>query len=385
VSGDDAYEVTDRLDDSAPRVLRRVFVIAVVLVFLIGLPFGTTATVIGVLIGALALAVELLLPRERLVARSQLLLVGKATQSDSAFGAVYEGLRDRQVPGEVRPNRVRAGGGVRNVLTIRLGAYRATVTVSEFGSGLALGWTLAHRQLPVQGVVHWLATSLGAEPARDEPVWVLADAVNGAVGHAAESVLAGREVSLAEAFGRDVPVEDRSVPAPPPPGPVGPPSDHGGVPAQPAAGGPNGPGGPGGGLGEPGGPGGLVGPGGPGGPAVDGSGGFAGFGGFAGMPTGPASGPVPMGPDGPPTGGSLIPGMDDENDRTALIPPPPRFAPFEFTVGLPVEVFTPEGAVVGRLEPGTRYWAVDEHPSGLVVQIAAGAALLRDRGALRRD
>lgn len=359
MSGDNAYEVTDRLDQRAPRVLRRVFVIAVVLVFVAGFPLGTTATVFGLLIGVLALAVELLLPREHPVARAQVLLAGKGGMSESAFGAVYEGLRDRQVPGEVKPNRVRTGNGVRNVLTIRLGAYRAEITAAEFGTGLSLGWTLTHRQLPLQDVLHWLATSMGAEPARDEPVWLLAEAVHGAVGQAAESVAAGRQVSLAEVFGGDVPVEDRSMPAPPPPRPAGPPpSDHGGVPAQPAQ---------------------------PVQPAQP-----APFDGFAMPPSGSTPAVETVLPStsvvtGPASGGSLIPGMDDESDQTALIPPPPRFAPFEFTVGLPVEVFTPEGAVVGRLEPGTRYWAVDEHPSGLVVQIAAGAALLRDRGALRRD
>jgi hypothetical protein len=362
VHGDNAYEVTDRLDDSAPRVLRRVFALAVVLVFVIGFPLGDITTVIGVLVGALALAVELLLPRERQLARYQLLMAGGSARSESAYGAVYEGLRDRMVPGEVRPTRVRTGGGIRNVLTIRLGAYTAAVTVSEFGSGLVLGWTLTQRQLPVQAVLHWLATSLGAEPARDEPQWSLADAVHGAVRQAAETVESGRQVSLAEVFGYEVPIEDRSTPAPPPPRPAPPPAP---APAPVAMSEPNG-------RAEP--------------PPYDqpkyeqqpSYGPDA----FAPAPGGPPSGPVPaMSPDGP----GLIPGMDDEEDRTALIPPPARFAPFEFTVGLPVEVFTPEGAVVGRLEPGTRYWAVDEHPSGLVVQIAAGAALLRDRGALRRD
>jgi hypothetical protein len=362
VSGDSAYEVTDRLDGSAPRVLRRVFVVAAWLVFVLGFPFGTTSTIIGVLIGVLALAVELVLPRERLLARSQLLVAGKGPHAESAFGALYEGLRERTVPGEVRPNRVRAGGGVRNVLTIRLGSYHAAITVAEFGSGLVLGWTLSQRQLPVQAVIHWVATAVGAEPARDEPVWSLADAVDGAVRQAAESVEGGRQVSLADAFGYDVPVEDRSAPAPPPPRPAPAMAPEPMRDAAPDTGYP------GGGFAE--------------------QGGYdqPAYGHYALPPTGPGSGPVPVvGQNGPASGGSLIPGLDDESDRTALIPPPARFSPFEFTVGLPVEVYTPEGAVVGRLEPGTRYWAVDEHPSGLVVQIAAGAALLRDRNALHRD
>ena len=80
----------------------------------------------------------------------------------------------------------------------------------------------------------------------------------------------------------------------------------------------------------------------------------------------------------------MVPGLGEVEERTAVISPL-QFNPFEFTVSLPVEVYTPDGAVVGRLEPGVRYWAVDEHPSGLVVQIAAGAALLRDRAAVRPE
>ena len=72
------------------------------------------------------------------------------------------------------------------------------------------------------------------------------------------------------------------------------------------------------------------------------------------------------------------------DERTAVISPL-QFSPYEFTVARPVEVYTPDGAVVGRLEPGTRYWAVDEHPAGLVVQIAAGAALLRDRAVVHPE
>jgi hypothetical protein len=323
MSGDVDFRVADRADEPA-RVLRRVFVVAVVLVFLVGLPLGTVTTVIGVVIAALALAVELLLPRERRLGHWQVLVAGQARRSDSAYGAVFQALREREVPGEVRPQRVRTATGLTNGLTIRLGAHRVQVSVHEFGTGLVLGWTVWHRQLPALAVLHWVATGVGAEPVRDEPVRALVDAVDAAVRQGAEAARAEDDVPLAEAFGYDVPVEDRTTPAPPPPP----------APSQP--------------------------------------------------PVGPPPGAPLGGPQGPPTGGTLVPGMVDEEERTALIAPQ-RFSPFEFSVGLPVEVYTPEGAVVGRLEPGTRYWAVDEHPSGLVVQIAAGAALLRDRSTLRRD
>src|SRR5262249_19192513 len=92
-----------------------------------------------------------------------------------------------------------------------------------------------------------------------------------------------------------------------------------------------------------------------------------------------------LGQSNGPLESSPVPGFDDlAEERTALIGPPLQFAPFRGTVRPPVEAYTPAGAVVGRLEPGTPYWAVDEHPGGLVVQIATGAALLRDRATLQR-
>ncbi len=361
--------------DEPLRVLRRAFVVGVVLLFLVGLPLGTATTVIGIVLAVLALGVELLVPRDRLLAGRTVLVDGRAARSDPAYAAVYQALREREVPAEVRPRRVRQPGGVRNGLLVRSGAHRIHVSVFPFGNDLALGWSMWHRRLPAQGVLQWLAAAAGGhpDPVEVEPVRALAEAVRAAVGNGVQAAEDERDLSLAEAFGYDVPIEDRTAPAPaPPPTPPTPPAPrrqpaHAAPPGWHRSGSPMGP--PGGDLEGP-----LAGP--PGGPpegSPEGPGGPAG---------GPPAGPLLAGPaDGLP---SLVPGMDDDAERTTQLAPL-QFAPFEFTVAVPVEVYTPDGAVVGRLEPGARYWAVDEHPAGLVVQIATGAALLRDRSTLHRQ
>jgi hypothetical protein len=339
VSGDElAYRFADPGDQPA-RVLRRLFLVAVVLLFVVGLRLGTGSTVFGIVLCLAAFGVELFLPRERRLAEWQALVDRRAPLAESAYGVVFQALRTREVPGEVRPQRVRYEGMVRNCLAVRRGPYRVQVSTYAFGADLVVGWTLWRRQLPAQAVLRWLTAAVAAQAPLDEPVRALADLVHAAVREGVAAAEAGREVPLAEAFGHDLPVED-GAPEPAAPPPVRPPEPRSR--RRSAAAGP-----------------------------------------AAGAPGGPAGQTGLLQEQAPPR--SMVPGFDDlAEERTALIGPPLQFAPFEFMVDRPVEVYTPDGAVVGRLEPGTPYWAVDEHPSGLVVQIATGAALLRDRGALHR-
>jgi hypothetical protein len=404
----DGFRLADRTGEDPVRVLRRAFVALVVLVFLLGLPLGTAATVIGTILVLLALAVELLLPRDRLLARWSGLAADRAGSADSAYAAAYQALRAREVPAEVRPHRVRTPAGVRNGLTARAGADRVEIAVFPAGRDLALGWSMWHREIPARTVLSWLQATMAGGPADDGPARAaLAAAVHAAVAEGVTAAESGQEIPLAEAFGQDVPVEDRSVPSAAPAA-AGPPGPDGRSAPQPAGsvhgsmlarlrgarGTPPQPGGRSGGrhtgerpaarAGRPAEP--------PIGAPVP--------------PMGPPMSPMsPMGPPadatmrvGPVGGGRgwsgqqgepggrppLVPGLGDVDERTAVISPV-QFNPYEFTVAVPVEVFTPDGAVVGRLEPGTRYWAVDEHPAGLVVQIAAGAALLRNRAAVRPE
>jgi hypothetical protein len=339
MSGDElAYRFADPAGDEPARVLRRLFLVAVVLLFVVGLPLGTGSTVFGIVLSLVAFAVELFLPRERRLSEWQVLVARRAALAESAYGVVFQALRAREVPAEVQPQRVRYEGVVRNCLAVRRGPYRVQVATYAFGADLVVGWTLFRRQLPAQAVLHWLTAAAAGQAPLDEPVRALADLVHAAVREGVTAAEAGQEVPLAEAFGHDVPVED-GAPAPAGPPPVRRPEQHSrrrsmaGVPSGAPPGGPPG---------------------------------------SAGLP------------EQAPSRG-MVPGFDDlAEERTALIGPPLQFAPFEFTVSHPVEVYTPDGSVVGRLEPGTPYWAVDEHPAGLVVQIATGAALLRDRGALHR-
>jgi hypothetical protein len=347
MSGDVGFRLADRAGDEPARVLRRAFVAAVVLVFVVGLPLGTAWTLIGVVLAVAALGVELLLPRDRLVGRWHGLVGLRAAGADSGYAAVYQALREHEVPADVRPRRVRQPGGVRNGLLVRSGAHRVQVSVFPFGKDLAFGWTMWHRDFPARAVWHLLRGAMGEQPADVEPVRALAGAVHAAVLQGVAAAESKREVPLAEAFGYDVPVEDGTAPPAHVPAQPGPPLGPPGAPAGPASG----------------------------------SRRHRHAGGHVASPAGSVAVSPPVALGAPPP---LVPGMGEVDEHTAVISPL-QFSPFEFTVSLPVEVFTPDGAVVGRLEPSTRYWAVDEHPAGLVVQIAAGAALLRDRTAVRPE
>jgi hypothetical protein len=336
MSGDElAYRFADPAGDEPARVLRRLFLVAVVLLFVVGLPLGTGSTVFGIVLSLVAFGVELLLPRERRLAEWQALVDRRAPLAESAYGVIYQALRAREAPAEVQPQRVRYEGMVRNCLAVRRGPYRVQVSTYAFGVDLVVRWTLWRRQLPAQAVLRWLAAGAAAQAPLEEPVRALADLVHAAVREGVTAVEDGREVPLAEAFGHDLPVEDGA------PAPTVPPVRRDEQPSRRRS--------------------------------------MAGA--SSGAPPGGPSGPVVL-PEQP---RGMVPGFDDlAEERTALIGPPLQFAPFEFTVDRPVEVYTPDGAVVGRLEPGTPYWAVDDHPGGLVVQIATGAALLRDRSAMHR-
>jgi len=152
VSDDDVpYRLTEPAGDEPARVLRRVFLIAVVLLFAVGLPLGTGSRVFGIVLALVALAVELLLPKERRLAEWQVLVAGRAGLTESAYAATYQALREHEVPAEVQPLRVRYEGAVRNGLSVRRGRYRAEVSVQGFGADLVLG----SRYVPGGGTVNW--------------------------------------------------------------------------------------------------------------------------------------------------------------------------------------------------------------------------------------
>src|SRR5262249_26150987 len=199
------------------RVLRGLFLVAVVLLFVVGLPLGTGSTVFGIVLSLVAFVVELFLPRERRLAECQVLVARRAPLADSAYGVVFQALRAREVPAEVEPQRVRYEGVVRNCLAVRRGPFRVQVSTYAFGTDLVIRWALWRRQLPARAVLRWLAAGAAAQAPLEEPVQALADLVHSAVREGVAAAEAGQEVPLAEAFGHDLPVEDG---APAPAGPL---------------------------------------------------------------------------------------------------------------------------------------------------------------------
>lgn len=86
---------------------------------------------------------------------------------------------------------------------------------------------------------------------------------------------------------------------------------------------------------------------------------------------------VPVPPPAPSTAGP------SEEESTVLVSSSPvgagQFQRFAFSVARPVWVQTLDGLPVTQLRPGHRYWAVDEHPTGLVVLLEGQAVVVADR------
>lgn len=235
-----AGEVEPALNDSlygdgAKRILRRALVGSALVWFV---PFGSimlsglsgrTSTVLSTLSLALPGAwflLTLLLPRNEVLGEWHLLLDDKAELADTAYGTIFQSLRDgHAIPAAIKAKRVRTGPpvrGVRNTLRIEIGPHRALVTAFPFGNDLFLGWTLVRRRVPIVIVFQWVSSLRRTDDGfpgavEGEAIKAMRDAVHNAALHGVEAALAGRRLPITETFGHDVPVE----PAAPVPAVVG--------------------------------------------------------------------------------------------------------------------------------------------------------------------
>ncbi|HKS48494.1 MAG TPA: hypothetical protein VJT49_25960 [Amycolatopsis sp.] len=215
-------DLDDSLYGGAKRVLRRAVLGAVpawfvpfafALVPSLGRP--SAFLILSFALPLVWFVLALTVPQTEILDAWHILLDDKAEISDTAYGVIFQSLRDGHgIPADMRPKRVRVGPpvrGVRNMLRIQLGRYATLVSVFPFGNDLYLGWTLSRRQVPLLIVLPWLSPS-GADrgfpgPTELEPIKAIREAVHSAVHEGMESALAGRYIPIVETFGYDVPVE----------------------------------------------------------------------------------------------------------------------------------------------------------------------------------
>lgn len=226
-----AGEVETALVDSvsgqeARRVLLRAFLGSFVIgwlatgagVFVDFLAFGTPSlfTGLGVLVSIAWFVLALALPRSEILSDWHLLLDGKAAIADTAYGVVYRALwQDHAIPATIQPRRMRVGPpvrGIRNLLRVEIGKYHAYISVFPFGHDLYLGWTLWRRQVPAVIVLRWFASftahDLGFSGMVEmEPIKAMREAVHNALRRGIEAAIIGRQISIVETFGYEVPIE----------------------------------------------------------------------------------------------------------------------------------------------------------------------------------
>lgn len=172
--------------------------------------------VLGIVLPAVWLLAELLVPRTLPVATGSDLLVGRAAAADDVFAATYRSLRDQHAaPVAIHPRRARVGGpvpGVRNVLRLRMGAYAGVVAVAPFGNDLHVGWRLTFRHVPLVTTLRWLVAVVAVDNGyidliELEPARALTDVVRHAVHVGANTPTAQPGEIFVTTFGSDLPME----------------------------------------------------------------------------------------------------------------------------------------------------------------------------------
>jgi hypothetical protein len=158
----------------------------------------------------------LFLPMRKTLSEWNLVLGGRAELNVSAYAAVAEELKHRQIPVRVTPRRKRVllpVPDVRNFLVIRLGKYGMFVSVFAFGRDLYLGWSLISRDIPALLLLRYLAEKLSTDREVSrlidiEPVKALRDVVHNALRTGIEASAVGRQVPLSAVFDQPIPIED---------------------------------------------------------------------------------------------------------------------------------------------------------------------------------
>ncbi len=185
-----------------------------------------------------------LVPYREPLSEWSLLLDGKAGAADSAYAAIFDTLKHREIPVGVVPTRMRTGlGVVRNYLVIKQNKDTVHISVFPYGTGLFIGWQMWRRQLPVIMVGTWLGQRIATLTLvgthfhallRADLSRALRDAVHNAAREGLEAAQAGLQVPMQATFGYDVPItaDETATRGTPPPPPIPPPPAPPALPPQ---------------------------------------------------------------------------------------------------------------------------------------------------------
>ena len=156
----------------------------------------------------------------------ELLIDGKSTSADDAYGAIALSLNRRAVPAFVQPQRIVSdvsSGQARNYLTVSRDNFSVYVSVIPFGTGLYVAWSMWRELTTARTIADWFrqrrnrragAGGLLNMMLRAEPVRAMREVVHNAVREGVEVALAGTRVDLASAFGGTAPPISRAGSAP---------------------------------------------------------------------------------------------------------------------------------------------------------------------------
>ncbi|OIV38882.1 hypothetical protein BIV57_03875 [Mangrovactinospora gilvigrisea] len=174
------------------------------------------------------LAVLLLYRLDEPISEWKTLLDGRSAAADSAYAAIWGTLAHRRVPVSAVPSRIRSDiigrEIVNNRLVVSSGRYSAFVSVFAYGTGLYVGWTMWRSRRGAVLIGVFLKDLLGAlvgrsdtvrQMLRTERARAMREAVHSATREGVETVVNGLEVSIASAFGQELPVQDLSAPTQP--------------------------------------------------------------------------------------------------------------------------------------------------------------------------
>ncbi len=192
-----------------------------VLAALAGVRGAAALSVLSVIVPLVTAFLSLLIPVRTSNAEFSELVDGAAEVVESAYGGIYEHIRARSVPVDrMEPRRFSSGVGraPANYLCIAKGRMEMWVVVLASGSDLWVSWTAWVKQVPVLMPLVFVRQTINQvvqkgtdfhESLRLQEVHAVQWAVHVAVVDGVRGAVSGDVTTLVQAFGRDVPVEER--------------------------------------------------------------------------------------------------------------------------------------------------------------------------------
>lgn len=176
---------------------------------------SAAGVVVAFVAPVLAFVVMLIIPKRQLLSEWQVVLDDRSSAADSVFAAIYNKLRDRQMPVAVKGRRLKLTGGeqVNNYLIISDGKASVYVTSFSYGTSLYLGWSMWTRQMPFVMLLRWIFEGSGSgnrsmrAMLRSSSLRALREVVHSVCREGLDVAVAGLDGPIAATFGQDVAVE----------------------------------------------------------------------------------------------------------------------------------------------------------------------------------